>query len=135
MAVRSAAPWLTAHEVTTSAPCHRPPARTRAARIRACSGLSGMALAIRSATGHCRETTIADGPREAQTPATYAHRAITGTSSQGMACATDAPTKVETDIPATATATSMIRDRVTPWKDTRPAGCAPSAANVPYSTC
>ena len=60
---------------------------------------------------------------------------MTGTRSQDTLCASDAPTKVETVIPATAMATSMIRDRVTPWKETSPAGCAPSAAKAPYSTC
>jgi len=70
MAMRSALSRLKAHDVMTRAPCQRPPASTRPARTAAWPGLSGIALPISKATGHCRETAVALGPRATQTPAT-----------------------------------------------------------------
>ena len=59
---------------------------------------------------------------------------ITGTRAQGTPNAAAPPMNVEIAMPATARLTSRTRVRVTPWNETIPAGTAPSAAKVPYST-
>ena len=59
----------------------------------------------------------------------------TGTSSHGAAAATVPPTKVDTAMPALATATAVTLVRVTPWNDAIPAGSAPSDAKAPSSAC
>ena len=56
----------------------------------------------------------------------------TGTSSHEAAAATVPPPKVDTAMPALATATAATLVRVTPGNDASPAGSAPSDAKAPY---
>ena len=131
-AERSALPLLRAHDEMTSRHCHSPPVSTSAARTAASAGLSGSALPMSSATGHCSVTASTVGPREASRPVAYAQANTSGTRSHGWWAAV-APANVETAIPAAAHRTATARVRLTPRKETNPAGSAPRAAKLPYS--
>jgi hypothetical protein len=66
-------------------------------------------------------------PTETASPVMYPQTATMGTSNHGAVAAVIAPTKVDTAMPALATATAVTRLRVSPWKETTPTGSAPRA--------
>ena len=129
--MRSLLPRATAHDPTTSTACHSPPASTSKARPPAAAGWSGSALAISSATGHCKETDERRRSERGQQSGRVGPDEDDGDEQQRMAGLGDAPINVETAIPAAASATASTRLRVTPRKETKPAGRAPSAAKLP----